>query len=507
MSLPPLLAGAAKRGERVALVTAGGEVSYASLLSRSARGAARLLAEAGAADLDGARVAFLLPADDTWVVALWSVWRAGGSAVPLPLSHPAAELAYAVDDAGASLLVAHPSTAERLGEIAASRRLGLLISYDLEGAPSRPLPEAGTGRGAILLYTSGTTSRPKGVLHTHATLAAQARTLVEAWGWSERDRTLNVLPLHHVHGIVNVVSCALLAGAVCEMHDGFDAAAVWDRLASGALTVFMAVPTVYSRLAAHWEAQPPQRRAELSNGAARLRLMVSGSAALPVALLSRWREITGHVLLERYGMTEIGMALSNPLDGERVPGAVGRPLPSVEIRVVDEAGADVADGTPGELLVRGPGVFREYWRRPEATAEAFVDGWFATGDVAVAESGVHRILGRKSVDILKTGGHKVSALQIEEVLREHPAVRDAAVVGLPDPEWGERVAAAVVADRVLTLDELRAFCRDRLAPYKLPTRLLLLPDLPRNALGKLTKPEVKRLLELAEAEPSSPRSG
>ena len=201
------------------------------------------------------------------------------------------------------------------------------------------------------------------------------------------------------------------------------------------------------------------------------------------------------MLLERYGMTEIGMALSNPLRGRRRPGFVGVPLPGVAVRLVDEQGREVPPGTPGEIEVEGPSVFREYWRRPEATQAAFRDGWFRTGDIAVVEEGYYRILGRSSVDILKTGGYKVSALEIEEAVREHPAVREVAVVGLPDPEWGERIGAALVLapGEGLTLEELRRWAGDRLAPYKLPTRLLALKELPRNAMGKVTKPDLVRL--------------
>jgi malonyl-CoA/methylmalonyl-CoA synthetase len=224
--------------------------------------------------------------------------------------------------------------------------------------------------------------------------------------------------------------------------------------------------------------------------------MVSGSAALPVSVFERWQAISGHALLERYGMTEIGMALGNPLRGERRPGTVGQPLPGVAVRLVDDAGADVRqEGQPGEIWVRGDGVFKEYWRRPDATRAAFRDGWFLTGDTAVVERGYHRILGRSSVDIIKTGGFKVSALEIEEVLRAHPAVADCAVVGVDDPEWGQRVCAAVVlrACAVLDLAALRGWARERIAIYKVPTRLRLLDTLPRNAMGKVTKPEVQRL--------------
>ncbi|NJL27417.1 MAG: AMP-binding protein, partial [Thermoanaerobaculia bacterium] len=227
----------------------------------------------------------------------------------------------------------------------------------------------------------------------------------------------------------------------------------------------------------------------------RLRLMVSGSAALPTQTLERWRELTGHVLLERYGMTEIGMALSNPLEGERIAGAVGSPLPGVETRLVDETGQEVEDGQPGELEVRGPGVFEEYWRRPDDTRTSFRDGWFRTGDVGIRERGIYRLLGRQSVDILKTGGEKVSALEIEAVLREHPAITDCAVVGVPDPEWGQRISAAVILEpgTALELDELRSWAREKLAVYKLPSRLLCVEELPRNALGKVQKPRVVEL--------------
>ncbi len=210
---------------------------------------------------------------------------------------------------------------------------------------------------AMIVYTSGTTGRPKGVVTTHAALNAQIESLVTAWEWTASDRTLLTLPLHHVHGILNVVCCALHSGAVLEMLPKFDSETVWDRLSSGELTVFSAVPTIYHRLIRSWEAASPDVRQARSRGCRALRLMMSGSAALPRTVLDRWHQITGHVLLERYGMTEVGMALSNPLHGERRPGFVGQPLPGVSARIVD-----------GELHLKGPGVFSEYWRQPESTA-------------------------------------------------------------------------------------------------------------------------------------------
>ncbi len=279
------------------------------------------------------------------------------------------------------------------------------------------------------------------------------------------------------------------------MPPRFDTNAVWDCIERGRLTLFMAVPTVYVKLIAAWDAASQQRRAELSRACQRLRLMVSGSAALPVSTLQRWKEISGHTLLERYGMTEIGMALSNPLRGERVLGSVGTPLPGVEVRLAGENGEPVAPGAPGEIEVRGPGVFAEYWGQHESTRAAFRDGWFRTGDTAIVENGTYRILGRTSIDILKTGGHKVSALEIEEALRQHPAVAECAVVGIADPEWGDRVAVAVVLNDGHTLDlpSLRLWAKERLAAHKVPSRLLVLDALPRNAMGKVTKPAVAAL--------------
>ncbi len=491
----PLVARAAAHADRIAVAGPEGTFHYRDLLDASAAVAVRLLA--GAGDLHEARVAFLVPPGFTYVAVQWGIWRAGGVAVPLAVSHPPAELSYYVENSGSSVVVAAPELAGRLRPIAEGHNLPFLLTTELLAgeAGKAVLPALPPDRRAMILYTSGTTSRPKGVVSTHSNIQAQVTTLVDAWEWQQADHILLVLPLHHVHGIINVLTCALWSGAQVTIQPKFDARAVWEAIAGGELTLFMAVPTIYSRLIAAWETAAPDRQTAFSAGCRKLRLMVSGSAALPVSVLNRWQKISGHVLLERYGMTEIGMALSNPLRGRRQPGFVGAPLSGVAVRLVDEEGRKVAPGTPGEIEVQGPSVFREYWRRPEETEAAFREGWFRTGDIAVEENGCYRILGRMSVDIIKTGGYKVSALEIEEVLREHPAVREAAVVGLPDPEWGERVSAALVLapGEALTLEALCHWASDRLAPYKLPTRLLFLEKLPRNAMGKVTKPDVVRL--------------
>jgi malonyl-CoA/methylmalonyl-CoA synthetase len=480
-------------GDRIAMVAREGRFSYRQLLAGSRAVASALLE--GRDDLAEARVAYLLPPGFPWVATQWGIWRAGGVAVPLAVSHPPPELEYTITDSGAAAVIAHPELAGRVQAIARRLGLRLLLSPDALAAAHGDLPSVATERRAIVFYTSGTTGKPKGAVLTHANLTAQVRSLVEAWEWIPDDYILGVLPLHHVHGVVNVLTCALWTGATCELMPRFDAEETWSRLAAGGVTLFMAVPTIYARLIAAWEQAAPADRSRRSEAGRRLRLMVSGSAALPVSVLEQWKEITGHTLLERYGMTEVGMALSNPLRGQRLPGHVGTPLPGVTIRLVDDQGAEVPPGAAGEIEVRGPGVFREYLGCPDATRDAFRDGWFRTGDVAIVEDGAYRLLGRKSVDIIKTGGYKVSALEIEETLREHPQVHECAVIGVADAEWGERVCAAIVprSGSAVSAETIERWTRERLAPYKVPSRYVMVSELPRNAMGKVIKPHVARL--------------
>ncbi len=494
---PPLLLQAERHGVRTAVRVRKHAYTHRALLDASARVAAALLGDRD--DLHEQTVAFLVTPGFAWIAVQWGIWRAGGIAVPLPLGSTVRELEYLLDDAKPGALIFDTDDQNTWSTLAAKRNIQTFTCDEALAHSPKELRHIENDRRAMILYTSGTTSRHKGVVSTHDQITAQITTLVEAWEWSAADCTVLCLPLCHIHGIINVLCCALWVGATCDMLPRFDAIAVWERITSGGVTVFMAVPTIYAKLIGAWEAAPPERQAAMSRACRQLRLMISGSAALPIAILERWKQISGHTLLERYGMTEIGMALSNPLHGRRVPGAVGTPLPGVEIRLVDEAGKEVGRGTPGEIEVRGPGVFKEYWNKPEATRQAFNEGWFRTGDMAVIENGVYRILGRTSVDIIKAGGHKISALEIEEVLREHPRISECAVVGVPDPTWGQRVGAAVVLrpGSPLELESLRSWAKERLAAYKLPSRLLVLKALPVNAMGKVTKPAVAKLF-LAE---------
>ena len=523
--------------DAISVIDAAGEHTYEWLDRRSRARAAHLLGDR--TDLEEARVAFLMNPGLEYVVTRWAIWRAGGIAVPLSPRHPVPELEHVVDDSESTVLIAGDGLDQRLRPIADRRGLAfravssggyqvrpilpLVASDELERAvpaePPRPLPDVSPERRAMILYTSGTTGKAKGVVSTHAELDAQARSISEAWRFTSEDRVLHVLPLHHTHGIVVAMDSAHGCGAAVEFAD-FEPVEVWNRLASGEVSVFMAVPTMYVRLLQAWDEADDFTRVRWSRGAGGVRLMTSGSAALPASVFDRWAGVTGQPLLERYGLTEVGMVLSNPYQGERRGGTVGQPLPGVSVRLVAGDGRIVAEGLEakdptrsGEIEVRGEAVFGGYWGRPEDTARAFTDGWFRTGDEAVLEDGYYRIIGRRSVDILKSGGYKISAIEIEELLRAHPGVRDCAVVGLPDEEWGERVAAAVVTEPDAWFvpdvapgggsersDRARAakavldpWLRERLAAYKVPREWRCVDELPRNAMGKVVKPAVREL--------------
>ncbi|XP_043192415.1 malonate--CoA ligase ACSF3, mitochondrial-like isoform X1 [Amphibalanus amphitrite] len=535
-----LLEAARSHGERTALVDPSGRHTYRQLLARAAALAGRLRR---AAPEPGSRVAVLAPPGHQFVSAQWAVWMAGHVAVPLCGAHPTSQHRYYLHDSQSAAVVGTEETAEQLETAVADSRLPLLLAdgettAEGEGGARGEGEEVGSredSQPAVILYTSGTTGPPKGVVLTHGNLLSQTRDMVSAWQWQPSDVILHTLPLHHTHGLINALACPLYVGAKCVMLPSFDAEKVWyhllDTVSDPAeqVNVFTAVPTIYAKLLEHYDNKSRNNFAYQSFVKdvckSKIRVMISGSAALARPILDRWEVATGHRLLERYGMTETGMVLTNPLHGHRVPGAVGRPFPSVSVRVarfepgvsgyttLSEAdGSGACTVTPGcedqegELLVRGPSLFSGYWRRPEVTAREFTaDGWFRTGDTARLSDGVFSILGRTSVDIIKTGGFKISALDVERRLLEHPEVQDVAVVGLPDLTWGQKVAAVVVSSADLDLAGLKQWCGDQLPPYAAPTVLKVLPQMPRNAMGKVNK---KQLVKDLFPEPgTAPAAG
>ncbi len=449
----------------VVLLDPGGSVVTAGALLERSTEAAGWYAAAGVEP--GDRVLLSAEPSMDLVVAYVALLRLGAVVVPTNTAYTGPELAHLIADARPSVAVA-----DRPERFADSGLAVLDPGTEPGGADATPAPVLDAARPddlAWLCYTSGTTGRPKGAMLTHANLGAGAAAVVEAWQWDPHDRLILALPLFHMHGLGVGLHGALTADGSVVVLPRFDVDAVLDARRAYGGTLFFGVPTMYAHLAAS------ERVRELAG----FRLCVSGSAPLAPGLWERLRAASGVEVLERYGMTETVMLCSNPVDGPCRPGSVGRPLPGIDLRLGDGDGVEV----------KGASVFSGYWERPEATAEAFTaDGWFRTGDVgAWDEDGALRLVGRSS-ELVITGGYNVYPREVEDAVREHPAVVDVAVVGLPDERWGEVVAAFVVADGPPPpLTELDAVAEARLAPYKRPRVWRFVDALPRNAMGKVQR--------------------
>ncbi|MGW7518023.1 acyl-CoA synthetase [Streptomyces sp. NPDC054796] len=418
---------------------------------------------------------------------------AGVPAVPVNPKSGERELAHIVTDSAPNLVLAEPG-AELPDALAALPR----ADVDLTGEPTDSVwslpPEPGPESAALIVYTSGTTGPPKGVVLSRRAIASSLDALEDAWRWTEDDTLVHALPLFHVHGLILGVLGPLRRGGALRHLGRFTTEGVARELSSGG-TMLFGVPTMYHRIAEALASDPA-----LVSALSGARLLVSGSAALPLPDHERITEATGRHVIERYGMTETLMNTSVRADGTPRPGTVGVPLKDVDVRLVDDAGERVTaqDGeTVGELQVRGPNLFTEYLNRPDATAEAFDGGWFRTGDMATRDAdGYVRIVGRKATDLIKSGGYKIGAGEIENVLLAHPGVAEAAVAAEPDPDLGERVAAWIVpADPANPPDteELAALVARQLAPHKRPRTVRFLDALPRNDMGKVMKRELPDL--------------
>lgn len=481
--------------ERIALVDGDNTHTYSEVNARINRFATGLLGDKD--DLQEERIAFFMPASLDYVTTMHGVWRAGGIAVPLNVASAVSELDHYLSCASVTRMVANAEYQESLRDLCASLNIELVSVEDVLVDRAGPLPELTLERRAMMLFTSGTTNKPKGVVSTHKTIQAQITTLIDAWEWSEDDVIPLFLPLHHIHGIINILSCGLWAGATVHLYAKFDIPKISAEIVAGTYNVFMAVPTIYVKLIQYFDTIDPAEVQKICDGFKEMRLNISGSAACPVKLFNQWQDLTGQVLLERYGMTEIGMGLSNPYNGARRAGAVGQALPGVECKLFDEYNSPITEeAIAGEIRIKGDNVFLEYWDNPTATKESFKDGWFCTGDVAVLEDGYYRIMGRSSVDIIKSGGYKLSALEIEGVLLTHDAIEEVAVVGVEDDTWGEAVTAfiAVKAGASLEYEDLKEWCDGKMSSYKIPKSIILIAALPRNAMGKVTKPALKEML-------------
>ena len=477
---------------RLLLRTPGGHrFSYRDAECESAR-LARFLCEQGLAP--GDRVTIQAPKTPAIVWLYLACLRAGFVYHPLNDAYQSTELAYFVGDARPKAVICTPERRAEFESLTAGLDCAVLTLDDTghgsltEGAAGCPaefdvvdVPDDAT---AVLLYSSGTTGRPKGAMLTHANLAANTATLVDSWGFTDADRLLHALPVYHAHGLFVGLGCVLRSGASMRFLPKFDVPQVLSALPDS--TIMMGIPTFYTRLLA----EPAFDRDTCSG----MRLFVSGSAPLLADTHAAFLARTGHAILERYGMTETSMLSSNPLDGERRPGSVGLPLSGVEIRIVDEHDRPLPAGASGAIQVRGPNVFKGYWGMPDKTALEFTDdGYFRTGDLGrFSEDGYLTILGRDK-DMIISGGLNVYPKEIESVIDELDGVLESAVVGVPHADFGEGVIAVVVptGSRELAESDIIPPLRDRLAGFKVPKRAFIVDQLPRNTMGKVQKNELR----------------
>lgn len=427
-------------------------------------------------------------------VALYlAAMRAGLVYVPLNTAYTAEEVEYFLSDAQPSIFICDPAKAKNLASVAEKSDVNTVLTLDADGYGSltdssksaHPFNDVRPRHDddlAVILYTSGTTGRSKGAMLTHENLSSNAIALNQLWGFSSDDVLLHALPIFHIHGLFVALHTAMLSGCEILFLPKFDVAAV--RSALPRASVMMGVPTFYSRLVA----EPSFHKKDCEH----MRLFISGSAPLTEEAFSAFKSRSGHRILERYGMSEAGMIASNPLDEERIAGTVGYALPGVTVRITDEAGAGAPIGSPGGVEVKGPNVFKGYWRNPEKTAEEFTaDGFFKTGDIgALSEDGRLTLMGR-SKDLIITGGYNIYPKEIEQVLDAIEGVAESAVIGVPHPDLGEGVVAVIVAEKGFPDDTILADAVETLAKFKRPRKFFRVDELPRNAMGKVQKQQLR----------------
>jgi malonyl-CoA/methylmalonyl-CoA synthetase len=448
----------------------------------------------------GDRIGLQLPKCLPFVYLHLAVIRLGAVSLPLNVAYPPDSLHYFLEDAGANLFFADSKQRDKLVSMLMNLPdLDQTIFLDMETAVSftqhlpvvattlLPDPPDDLDAIALMIYTSGTTGRPKGAMITHGNLTTNINGLHTAWGWQPNDVLMHVLPIFHVHGLVVALHGALNAGATAVLLAKFNEKHTFELMEKRKCTVFMAVPTIHRRMLAF----PDAANYDLSN----LRLMTSGSDRLPDDLFLKAQQVYGHTLLERYGMTETGMNLSNPLHGERRVGSVGLPLPGVSARIANpKTDEPLPDGEIGEVQVRGAHVCQGYWQQPEKTAASFTaDGWFRTGDLGLREPDGYFTLKGRSKDLIISGGYNIYPPEVELVLADHPGVRASAVIGCPDEQWGERVTAVIIPNlnHPSTAADIIAHCRQYLASYKAPKQIIFVDEFPANSLGKVQKARLR----------------
>lgn len=472
----------------------GRHYSYTDALNISAQLAGALI-ELGVTQ--GDRVAVQVDKSPEAILLYLACLRIGGVYLPLNTGYTGDEIRYFLNDAEPALFICRPRLENEARALAAETGCpavatlgnaadGSLMEKSRRATPCEKIAILGENDLAAILYTSGTTGRSKGAMLTHRNLVSNAETLVKTWHFSADDRLIHALPIFHTHGLFVACNVVLMAGASMLFLPKFDADIIFEELSHG--SVMMGVPTFYTRLVQDERLTPQVAK--------NMRLFISGSAPLTSETHEAFEAKTGHAILERYGMTETNMNISNPYQGERRAGTVGMPLPGVDIRIMDrESGHEVAEGNIGILQIRGPNVFIGYWRMPEKTREELLDdGFFITGDLAMRDAqGYVHIVGRDK-DLVISGGYNVYPKEVEQIIDELEQVEESAVIGLPHPDLGEGVTAVVVLKQGSNVDEeaIIGHLQQRLAKYKQPKQVFFVEELPRNTMGKVQKNELRK---------------
>ena len=453
----------------------------------------------------GDRIAAFIPTSLELTIIWLGAYKLGAIHVPINTQYRATELAHILQDADVRIVVLDPNddakatfheAYEQIGkklpvlfcspidgdskEFRMDLDLGSLVREEIFIPPKRKNTKSDEDI-AMIIYTSGTTGKSKGVALSYRAIISGILSLTELWEWNSTDTLVLALPLFHVHGLGIGLHGTLLHGVRTILHRKFEAKRIIEAFRSQNASIFMGVPTMYHRIL-EWFINHPDDAEILSDG----RLFTSGSAALPKADYNAFWRQTGHRIVERYGMTETMLTLSNPYRGKRKPGSVGIPIPGVEARIIDPKGEVCADNINGELQIRGQTLLSKYWGKNTPVTDE--NGWFSTGDIAFRnEDNYYTLLGRISVDILKSGGYKISAKEIEELLMQHESVLQVAVIGIPDQAWGQRVVAVITLKNKIDIEILDQYCRSNLADYKRPRSFVIREKLPRNVLGKIQK--------------------
>jgi len=476
-------------GDKTALRFRSRDFTYRELMEGAER-AARGLQARGLGG--GDRVALYLPSSMELITTFFGAFLAGCAVVPMNTGYRE-EIAHILRDSEAKALITDETLvgwAREVGSGIPSLREIITVGEDFEamlaeGRRDIPLSPSGEEDTAVICYTSGTTGRSKGARISHRNILSNLEALYATWEWGPDDRLVLGLPLFHVHGLIVALSGSLVRGCAVFLHEKFDSHKVLTSIGTQDATLFMGVPAMYGEFL---KIEDPG-----AYDMGSMRLFISGSAPLPTTVFSAFRDRFGFEILERYGTTETIMNTSNPCSGERKPGSVGQPLPGIEVRIDQGKASGEAGGTEteeaGEILVRGPNVFQGYINLPEVTSAAFEGEWFRTGDLGRFDEDGYLTISGRAKELIISGGYNIYPREVEEVLASHPAVREAAVVGMPDEKFGEGVLAAVVlhGENAPGEEELIAYCKSRLASYKKPRCVIFLDALPRNAMGKVDK--------------------